>query len=152
MTPWYATNARRLLERRQQGDAPAGPVVVSLVGGEYPAYTLHARQDMPQDRMDWRMLVDLQVWVWAGVSAPMDWIVGTVGRIAQARPKELLVRFQHGDVVHDVEVGAGEHRAAVLEFPAVHEFIWLPLNLGGTCLGARIRGALRAKHKDWTKL
>ena len=31
--PWYATNARNLLELRQRNLKPAEPVVVSLIGG-----------------------------------------------------------------------------------------------------------------------
>ena len=87
--PWYATNARDLLEHRRRNLKPVEPVIVSLVGGDFrdvAETVLYARRDMPVDRMDWRMLVDLDVWLWAGTGAAMDWISETAWRIAQARP------------------------------------------------------------------
>ena len=87
--PWYATNARDLLEHRRRNLKPVEPVIVSLVGGDFrdvAETVLYARRDMPVDRMDWRMLVDLDVWLWAGTGAAMDWITETAWRIAQARP------------------------------------------------------------------
>lgn len=149
--PWYATNARNLLEQRKNNQKPDGPVVVSLVGGDFfdiAATTLYARQDMPTDRLDWRMLVDLDVWLWAGPSAPMDWIVDTAWRIAQGRPRELLVRFETAQQIHDINVGSGTHRPAVAGLPPEHNFLWLPINVGGTSIGYRIRAALAKKAKE----
>ena len=146
MTPWYATNARGLLEARKQGKSPPGPVVVSLVGEHFTETALFLRNDMPGDRMDWRMLGDLDVWIWANAQASMQWIVDTTWRIARARPKELVLRFDHGGKVHDIECGSGHHLPAIADIPAVHQFQWAPINTGGTQLGKRIKRALLAAH------
>ena len=148
--PWYATNARNLLDMRKQGTKPAGPVVVSLIGGNFhdiAETVLHVRQDMPVDRLDWRMLVDLDVWVWAGPDAPIDWIVDTTWRIAQARPRELLVRFETLLEIHDINIGSGTHRPAIASLPPEHGFLWLPINVGGTRIGYRILKSLTRKAK-----
>lgn len=146
MKPWYATGARQLLQNRQDGQMPIEPVVVSLVGGDFDdATALYARPDMPMDLMDWRMLVNLTVWVWASAKAPLDRIVETTWRIAQARPKDLVLRFDHGDTVHDIDVGSGHHLAAIAGTFPVHQFWWAPINVGGTVLGYRIKKALLAK-------
>lgn len=145
--PWYATNARALLEQRKNNQKPAGPVVVSLVGGNFDDIAdtaLYVRQDMPTDRMDWRMLVDLEVWLWCGPNAPMEWITETTWRIAQARPRELLIRFETATTIHDINLGSGTHRPAVAGLPPEHRFWWLPINVGGTAIGYRILKALKA--------
>lgn len=153
--PWYATNARQLLETRRQGLAPDGRVVVSLVGGSFgdvAATTLYAKPDMPVDRLDWRMLVNLDVWLWAGPNAALDWLLTTASRIAQVRPKELLLRFEEPDGIHDVEVGSGLHIPAVRHLAAQHAFDWVPINCSGSLVGAKLRAALIATHKPWTRL
>lgn len=144
MKPWYAINARNLLDVRRQGVKPQGPVVVSLVGGEFTETVLYVKPDMPADAMDWRMLVNLDVWVWAGVGAALDRIVLTAWRVAQARPARLHVRFEHQRAMHEVECGAGWHQGGN-GWPADHGFLWWPLNLGGTDIGRRICTALSAK-------
>ena len=146
MTPWYATNARGLLEARKQGRSPPGPVVVSLVGQHFTETALFLRPDMPADRLDWRMLVNLDVWVWASAEVSMQWIVDTTWRIARVRPKELTVRFEHSGHVHDVDCGSGHHLPAVADIAPVHQFQWAPINVGGTALGKRIKQALLAAH------
>lgn len=146
MQPWYAQNARYLLENRQQGVTPDGPVVVSLVSGEFEQLALFVRADMPPERIDWRMLVNLPVWVWVNAKAPLQWVLSTVHHIAMARPKELILRFEQGDKVHDVEVGYGHHLPAIADIAAVHEFQWAPLNVGGTIVGRRLEKAL-LKHQ-----
>lgn len=150
--PWYATNARNLLETRKRNLKPAEPVVVSLIGGDFndiAETVLYARSDMPTDRMDWRMLVDLDVWLWVGPDAPMEWIAETAWRIAQARPRELLIRFEAREAIHDINLGSGTHRAPVAGLPPEHRFWWLPINVGGTAIGYRILKALTtAKPKE----
>jgi len=145
MKPWYATGARQLLQNRKDGLMPEGPVVVSLVGGEFTETALFTRPDMPMDLMDWRMLVNLTVWVWASAKAPLDRIVELTWRIAQVRPKELVLRFEHGDAVHDIDVGSGHHLPAIADISPVHQFFWAPINVGGTALGLRIKKALLSK-------
>jgi hypothetical protein len=147
MQPWYASGARSLLETRKQGLTPQGPIVVSLVGQSFPHTTLYCRPDVPAERFDWRMLVNLEVWVWASAAIPMDWITATVWRIANVRPKELALRFEHQDCLHDIDCGSGHHHAAIGNIPASHGFCWLPLNTSGTELGSRIKKALTAQHK-----
>lgn len=145
--PWYATNARSLLETRRQGLAPTGPIVVSLVGQEFEETALYCRPDVPADRFDWRMLVNLDVWVWANASAPLDWMVATVWRIANARPKELILRFEHDGQVHDIDCGSGCHHTSAGEIPAEHTFLWLPVRTSGTELAKRITRALTTQHR-----
>lgn len=153
--PWYADKARELLKARQQGMKPKGRVVVSLVGGDFSdvaSATLHARPDMPTDRLDWQMLVNLEVWLWAGPDAALGWLLATASRIAHARPRDLLLRFEDGDSIHDVEVGSGFHLPSVLDLPAQHFFDWVPINCTGSVVGAKLRRALIAKHERWTRL
>lgn len=150
--PWYATNARSLLAARREGLTPTGPVVVSLVGQEFGEPALYLRPDVAPERFDWRMLVNLEVWVWASASAPLGWVVDTVWRIAKARPAELALRFEHGGKTHDIDCGSGCHHPAVADIPAVHEFLWLPINTGGTALGYRILRALTNQHPKGQKL
>ncbi len=144
--PWFAVNARSLLETRQQGQMPPEPVVVSLVGQQFTETALYVRPDMPVDRMDWRMLVNLEVWVWASAQAPLERITETAWRIAAARPRELVLRFEAGERVHDINCGSGHHAPAVADIPPEHGFWWLPMNVGGTEIGARLLRALVAHH------
>lgn len=148
MKPWYAGNARFLLASREHGMRPDGAVVVSLIGGRHDdlaATTLYVDTDMPADRLDWRMLADLEVWLWAGPEAALSWLLQTALRIAHARPKRLVLRFEEeGDVFHDLEVGAGVHTAAVKDIAAIHAFVWTPINTACTATGAKLRRALDA--------
>lgn len=153
--PWYASNARDLLETRKQGLRPDGRVVVSLVGGQFydvGAITLYVRPDMPAERLDWRMLADLEVWLWAGPAAALQWVVETASRIAHARPAQFALRFEEGEQLHDVHLGTGYHTAAVLDLPAVHTFTWCPLNASLTAVGQNLTCALTRKHARWTQL
>lgn len=155
MRPWYATNARDLLQAREQRFAPAGPVVVTLVGGDFSTVTetaLYVRPDMPVERLDWRMLVNLDVWLWAGRSAALEWLLESTSRIAHAQPRFLLLRFEEFGDIHDVEIGTGLHIPPVLDLPGVHYFDWVPVNCTGTRVGAQLREALINKHPRWTRL
>lgn len=145
--PWYAFNARKLLEAREKGLTPEGTVVVSMVDGERGDLTV--MPDMPADRMDWRMLVNAEVLILADRATPLDRLLETASRIAQARPKFLAIRFNGH---HDVEVGTGSHFAAVRDIPAEHSFSWVPINCSGTLAGAQLRQALIQKHPRWTVL
>lgn len=153
MRPYYAHNARHLLEQRKGGTTPATPVVVSFFEGFYPNNeTLFASEDMPSERMDWTMLVNLSVWVIVDKSIALEKILETVFRIALVKPKELILRFEQGDRVHDVEVGYGHHLPAIADIAAVHEFQWAPINVGGTTIGKRLVKALKLKKKSGEKL
>lgn len=151
--PFYAQNARQLLDNRRIGVVPADPVVVALSGGSFPGHvTLLASADLPAERMDWSMLVNLSVWVLASAKVPLRKVIDAVYRIALARPKELVLRFEHGEKVHDVEVGYGHHLPAVADCYPVHQFQWCPINVGGTGLGRRLKKALLSKKPDGEKL
>lgn len=165
--PWYATNARQLLETRQRGMVPAGAVVVNMrPGGDNVApATLHLRDDMPLDRMDWRMLVNLDVWVWADGAVPLDRVLAALDGIARARPKRLCLRFDHpldytgltGEQVHvdshDLQLGFGLHWPGLPpEYPATHEFHWHPMPMQGTPVEHRLRAAARSTHLQGTIL
>lgn len=150
--PWYASNARGLLANRREGFTPEGPVSVSLCGGQFDEIAMHVRPDMPAEMLDWRMLVNLDVWLWADASVALSKVIATASRIAHARPSLLLLRFAHGDQVHDIEVGTGTHRNPIADIPAEHSFTWHPLNLAGTEVGKRLRNSLRTVHKPWSNL
>lgn len=151
--PFYAQNARQLLDNRRVGAIPQDPVVVALSADYFPDHvTLLVTADFPPERMDWRMLVNLSVWVFAKASVPLQRVIDTVYRIALARPKELILRFEHGGTVHDVEVGYGHHLHAVADCYPVHQFQWCPINVGGTGLGRRLKKALLSKKPDGEKL
>jgi hypothetical protein len=151
MKPWFAQGARRLLEARESGLMPEGAVIVSMLDRDIPG-ALVVKKDMPVDRMNWRMLVNLDVYVAANRSADLSWLLETTSRIAQCRPANLHVRFEDGDELHDVEVGEGLHLPSVGGLPAVHSFDWVPINCSGTQMGARLRKALIQKHPRWTAL
>jgi hypothetical protein len=148
--PWYARGARKLLEARQGGMVPDGAVLVTL-GDRGVSGSLVVNKDMPLDRLDWRMLVNLDVHVVAGKDWQLGVLLDIVSRVAAARPKSLYIRFDH-DGLHDVEVGTGTHLPAVLDIPAQHNFTWVPINCSGTSTGARLRKALIQKHPRWTVL
>lgn len=146
MNDWYATNARSLLETRRQGMKPEGPVVVAMVPSNLVGTVLTVRPNMPTDRLDWRMLANLDVWLWAGAAASLEAVIATAWRIAHARPKELILRFEHDNYVHDIDCGSGHHLPAIEDIAATHQFWWTPTNVGGTSLGKRIRRTLIAAH------
>lgn len=155
MKPWYAANARDLLETRRQGLRPDGAVAVSLDGGGFvdgAATTLYVHDDMRHERLDWRMLVNLDVWLCASQQVALQLVVDTASRIAHVRPADLVLRFQDGEQLHDVRVGTGTHTAAIRDLPAVHSFFWCPLNCSLSPLGERLCWALLAKHPRWTEL
>lgn len=151
MKPWYAQGARRLLEARERGLMPDGAVIVSMVDRDIPD-ALVVNKDMPVDRLNWRMLVNLDVHVVANRSADLGWLLETVSRIAHCRPQSLCIRFDDGDELHDVEVGEALHLQSIGGLPAVHSFDWVPINCSGTQTGARLRKALIQKHPRWTTL
>ena len=167
MKPWYATNARDLLEARRQGMVPNGPVVVSLIGGGFDkvaAATLYVHDDTPIERLDWRMLVNLEVWLWASGSVPLDRVLHLLDAIARVRPRRLCLRFDHAwswvsdDGIefkadtHDVDVGTGYHVPAIRDLPAVHEFHWEPIALNWTPIERRLQRAALGKHALGTVL
>lgn len=152
MKPWYAINAQRLLQDRQQGMKPNAPVAVVLTGDTVPAPALYVKDDMPVERLDWRMLVNLDVWLYASPAVPLDrWM--RVGRaIAAARPKRLTLRFLVDGHLHDVDFGASMHMDAIADVPAIHEFTWSPLDLSLTPIGARLRAAMARELPMWSTL
>lgn len=150
--PWYAANARQLLAAREAGMRPAGVVQVTLTVAENPPGALLVRPDMPADRLDWRMLVGLPVWLWSDASVPLARLTAIARSIAARRPSALLLRFLTGETVHDIEVGYGNHHPAVADIPPEHAFVWLPLNLAGTGIGARLVRALQRVAPTWSHL
>lgn len=151
LQPWYALNARQLLANREAGMRPAGTVQVTLTTAENPPGALLVRPDMPADRLDWRMLVDLPVWLWSDTTVPLDRLAAIARAIAGRRPSALLLRFLTGETVHDIEVGYGNHRPAIADIPAEHAFVWVPLNLGGTLIGSRLTRALQHVAPRWSR-
>lgn len=152
MRPWYAINAMNLLETRRHGMQPEGPVMVEMGQGTHEGTALYVKPDMPAERMDWRMLVNLQVWLWADPSVPLDRLLRAVRDIAASRPAHLLLRFAEPAGTHDIEVGSGTHRPAVLGLPAEHSFTWCPINLTGSTVGSGLRRALVRAGSNWRTL
>lgn len=146
MRPAYAINARDLLQTRQQGLKPDAPVFVSLIGQVAETLTLFVHDDMPLDRMDWRMLVNVETIVWADSSVPFDRIAAVLLGIARAQPSELQLCLRHADEWHHIDCGSGTHLPALGDVPALHAFLWQPITLGGS-LGYRLKSALRQSHR-----
>lgn len=167
MSPWYAVNARDLLETRRQGSMPRGPVVVSTIGGDFgglAAATLYVHGDMPVERMDWRMLVNLEAWLWADRSVKLARVLQLLDGIARARPRRLCLRFdepwswvspaghEYEAQTHDVDIGTGFHVLAIRELPDVHEFLWDPFPLNFTPIEHRLCEAAIGMHRRGTSL
>lgn len=142
--PWYAANARDLLQARQQGMKPDGYVTVSLIGGEFDGPTLYVHDDMPVDRLDWRMLAGLLVVIEAGSGVDLERLLRVVRDIAAVMPEDLRLHFQTPDGdVHEVEVGCGWHTPAIADIPAFHAFMWNPFAMRGTRVERGLKDALR---------
>jgi hypothetical protein len=158
--PWYATNARDLLETRRQGFRPERPVHVSLMGPVFDELTLYVHDDMPLDRLDWRMLVNVEVVVLAQSSVAFDRIVTVLKGIAKAQPSEMQLCWLHRDEWHLIDCGTGTHspRMTFDALPdvdpveALHDFFWRPINLGATATGYRLKAALHKSIPPGTHL
>lgn len=148
----FAINARQLLDDRKRGVVPTEPVSVVLTGQTERAPAVYVREDMPADRLDWRMLVNLPVWLWAAPEVPLQRVLRVVRSIADVRPKRLTLRFEAAGAVHDVDVGHGMHQAANAPLRAIHEFTWTPMDLTHTPVGAKLRRALLAELPMWSSL
>jgi hypothetical protein len=157
--PWFANGARALLEARKAGNVPDGPVAVACCPGPFSGAgaVLFVTDDMPTDRLDWRMLVNLEVWLWADGSVPLERVLGLARKIAMVRPKRLVLRFNHefrfewrdSERVHleqidthDVDIGSGYHIPAIRDLRASHDFIWFPFNTSGTPIAERLKNAI----------
>lgn len=166
MKPWYANGARQLLDMRRNGQKPAGPVVVSLIGGTFhgvASMVLHL-DDEPADRLDWRMLVNLEVWLWADGTVPLERVLVLLDGIARARPKRLCLRFdrpwshvtpsgvEFEQSTHDVDIGAGYHHAAQPGLDELHSFVWEPIALNHNPVERRLARAALARHRAGTVL
>lgn len=149
--PWYAINARNLLDARRSGYMPQDPVIVSMLTDD-AAYTyppIFVKPDMPISRLDWSMLVNLEVWVWANATQPLDRVASLVVSIAKSMPRELVLRFEdNAGIVHDIDVGSGHHHNGKSEvgIEPEHDFFWLPLNLAMSKLGTNLKHALNRAH------
>jgi hypothetical protein len=146
MKPWYAGNARQLLEARRQGKTPDGPVIVSTIGTIPGATALHVNADDPLERLDWRMLVNLEVLVWSDASTPLPRLMALCEQIAKARPRRLVLRFDRSGETHDVEIGSGQHHRALSDTPEQHDFVWCPINSSLTPLADQLTAALVQQH------
>jgi hypothetical protein len=151
MTAFYAVNARRLLDDRKAGLVPAAPVSVVL-GRQSEPGALYVKPDMPVERLDWRMLVNLQVWLWASPEVALRTLAKVARAIAAVRPARLTVRMEEGGQVHDVDVGHGLHTPAIADAREVHEFTWTPMDLSLTPTGAQLRRVLLAEMPMWSPL
>lgn len=142
--PWYATNARNLLDARKHGMVPESQVNVSLIGQpDSNDVTLIVREDMPVDRLDWRMLVNLNVLVISDIETPFIRSQTVLKNIAKCRPAWLQFALLAGDEYHVVDCGSGIHLAAFGEFQGHHDFCWFPMAPKQTPIARRATKALR---------
>lgn len=130
-----------LTDMRRAGVRPGAPVHVAFSDPAVVGLTIFMR-DAARRPIDWRVLVDLDVVVWADAETPFGDVCASLTAIAKARPRELQLCFLHADEWHLIDCGTGRHWPAVADVPVYHEFHWLPLNLGGTTMGYRIKFAL----------
>lgn len=147
--PWYAGGARQLLDERKRGMKPPEPVVVHMSGPVQRGGTpLQVNPEMPIARLDWRMLVNLEVWLCADHLRPVADILTVVLAIAHVKPRDLILRFtdQRG-FVHDIAVGTGHHTLGLPEHGIApeHSFLFGPINLSGSRIGRAFTAAL-ARH------
>ncbi len=140
------TAYENLCDMRRAGVRPGRPVNVAFTDPAADGMTLFMR-DADRTRSDWNVLVNLDVIVWSDAGTPFDQLTATLWRIAQARPRGLQLCFLHRDAWHLIDCGAGYHVPAVADVPALHEFLWSPLNFGGTAYGQRLCTAIRKTHK-----
>jgi hypothetical protein len=151
--PWYAAGGRQLLETRRAGQMPEGPVSVILAGDSIGGgVALRVHDDTPLERLDWRMLVNLPVWLLATPAVPLERVLRVARDIAAVRPARLTLRFHAGEQRHDVDVGSGRHIAAFDVFPPHHEFTWHPMDLTYTQVGAQLCRALVRELPMWSTL
>jgi len=142
--PWFAINARNLLDSRMHGMVPESQVNVSFIGQpQTDDITLIVRDDMPVDRLDWRMLVNLNVMVLADKTTPFSRAQRALQDIAKCRPAWLQFALLFGDEYHVVDCGSGFHIAAVGAIQGRHEFVWFPLAPKQTPIARRATQALR---------
>lgn len=145
---WYASNARNLLQQRRRGVMPTKQVNVVLdIGHEidFDGHVLVLRADEPTERIDWRMLVNLEVWIWADESQPLQRLLAVVRDIVGVNPRSLFVRFvDPSGHIHDVDCGSGTHTPGAPEhgIPAEHSFLFSPVNSGGSRLGRHLCRAM----------
>ena len=120
-------------------------MVVSLVGQQFTETALYVRPDMPVDRLDWRMLVNLEVWVWASAQAPLERITETAWRIAAARPRSSFCASRPASAC-TTSTAAAAQRAGGGRSAARARVLVASMNVGGTEIGARLLRALVAHH------
>lgn len=149
--PLYAINARRLLEARRNGYMPDDAVSVALFHADdlckYPSIVV--KPDMSVKALDWSMLVNLEVWLWANATVPLERVVDLVIAVAKVSPRELVLRFEERPgVVHDIDVGSGYHHNGnpAAGIAPEHSFFWLPLNLALSKVGMNLKHALNRAH------
>jgi hypothetical protein len=145
--PWFAYGAQALLQARQQGLKPDDIVTVAMDGRAHPEPLIRVRPDAPVDRLEWRMLVNVNVELWTDPSVSFDRTAQTAFRIAQVRPRNLTLVFDDGEQRHTIDCGQGWHTPAVADVPAQHWFLWQPITLN-TSTARRIARALKQQHRE----
>lgn len=130
-------NAQSLLDLRMSGDAPADPVLVSLVGSlRHANLTLYADAGAAHD---WRCIAALDVEVFASTSVPFADLLRTLADLAAAVPRHMVLTFVEGP-----RVECGEMRT-LQDFAL---FDWFPIAIGpsawdeGTVIARRLLDAL----------
>ena len=140
------TAYENLTEMRLAGMRPDGPVNVAFIDPTASGLTLHMR-DAARKPFDWRVLVGLDVIVWADTKTPFSDVAAVVVAIAKARPSELQLCFLHSEAWHLIDCGSGRFQPDVQDVPGHHEFQWQPINLGATEMGYRLKAALHKTMK-----
>jgi hypothetical protein len=135
-----------LTEMRRAGMRPDRPVNVAFTDPAASGLTLFMR-DVTRRPFDWRVLVGLDVIVWADTKTAFAEVSRTVVDIARARPAELQLCFLHGEEWHLIDCGSGRFQPDVQDVPGHHEFQWQPINLGSSAMGYRLKAALHKTIK-----
>lgn len=116
----YPTNSAALVAMREQGNIPAGPVLVSLAGRlEWPNVTLYANAT---ERYDWRPIAGLDVEVFASRAVVFPTLLRALAEMAAVVPKRMVLTFLEGP-----RVELGEWR----QLTDFRLFDWCPMALGG---------------------
>jgi hypothetical protein len=127
---------------------------VSLIGGEFreAANTLYLREDMPLERMDWRMLVDVEVHLWANRATPLAQGAAGPRRHRARGPRPVPALRQPGGTVHDIDIGDGLPHAPRPRHPRGAPLHLVPNEQRRQQVGAKLRRALLAQHPGFTTL
>ena len=132
----YAINAMNLLGMQRHGMQPEGPVMVEMGRDARTKAPRSTSSPTLTERMDWRMLVNLQVAVEPRSSDSLDRLLRAVRDIAASRQLTCCCALLN---TGSIEVGSGYAPPGRAE-PFLPTFVYLvPISLTGSAVGAGLR-------------